>query len=83
MVWTGTPGSGDLTIPGEFTVASTHNILIGSGADIASGENVLAMANAPTAPVSLAALAGGVLYVQSGSLVYIGATGTVTSLAAL
>ena len=83
MVWTGTPGSGDLLIPGEFTVASTHNILIGSAADIASGQNVLAIANALTDPSSLAGLVGGVLFVHSGSLIYMGATGTVTSLAAL
>ena len=75
MVWTGTPGSGDLTMAGEFTVASTHNILIGSGADIASGENVLALANALTDPVSLAALEGGNLYVHSGDLRYIGPAG--------
>ena len=83
MTWVGTPGSGDLTIQGQFTVASVHSILIGSGADIASGENVLAIANAPTDPVSLGGLTGGVLYVHSGSLIYIGPTGTVTSLAAL
>ena len=83
MVWVGTPGSGDLTIAGEFTVASTHNILLGSAADAASGQNMVAIANALTDPSSLAGLVGGVLYVHSGSLIYMGATGTITSLAAL
>jgi len=83
MVYTGTPGSGDLTIDGNFKVSSNFNFLVGDNAVIASGQNVIAFANALTAPVSLAALVGGVLYVQSGSLIYIGGAGTVTSLAAL
>ena len=80
MVWTGTPGSGDLTMPGDFTVASTHNIHLGSDANAASGQNVLAMANAPTNPVSLAGLAGGVCYVQSGQLNFMDVDGITTLL---
>ena len=83
MAWPTIPGSGALTVDGDFQVASTHNVLVGEDANIASADNVFALGNAPTAPSSLGGLNGGVLYVQSGSLVYMGATGTITSLAAL
>ncbi len=82
MVWPTVPGTGGLTIEGEFTVASAHNILVGESADVASGQNVLALGNVVTAPSSLGGLNTGVVYVQSGALMFMGASGTVTSLAA-
>ncbi len=81
MVWPTTPGSGPLTIDGNMTVASLHNYNLGSLADASSGQIVFAMANVVSAPSSLAGLVGGVLYVQSGTLMYMGALGTVTSIA--
>jgi len=83
MAWPTIPGSGNLTIDGQFLVQSTHSILVGGGSNIASGQNVIAIANTLDAPNSLGGLTGGVLYVLSGSLIYMGATGTITSLAAL
>src|SRR3990167_1066686 len=83
MAWPTVPGSGGLTIDGDFRVASTHNILLGSAADAASAQNVLALANALTDPVSLGGQTSGKLYVHSGTLLYMSPTGNVVSIAAV
>lgn len=80
MSWVGHPGSGPVTFDGTIAVSS-GNWALGSGANIGSGDQVMAIANAVTVPVSLAALFGGVMYVQSGHLKYIGQLGTVTTVA--
>jgi hypothetical protein len=80
MSWPTIPGSGALTIDGSFTVSSAHNILLGERANIGSGANVLAIGNVQTNPASLG-FEGGILYVESGHLMYIGQLGTVTNVA--
>lgn len=80
MGWTGQPGSGEVGIDGNVTITASANLHVGSGALPGSGQVVIAMGEAVTIPASLAALdgAGGVLYVQSGALVFLGGKGTAT-----
>ena len=80
MVWQTAPGSGNLTIDGNFQTLSGNNILMGVSANVRSGQGVFAFGNVTTAPVSLAGV-GGVLYAQSGHLRYIGQLGTLTTIA--
>lgn len=81
MSWPTLPGSGALTIDGDFTVASAHNFLQGALANVASGQVVFALGNVTTAPSSLGGLEGGVFYVESGHFKYLGSQGTVTTVA--
>lgn len=81
MAWITVPGTGDLTVDGVFKTASHNNVEIGETTGPASGQNVLVFANAATAPVSLAGLVGGILFVQSGHLQYMGQHGTLTVVA--
>lgn len=66
-----------LSVTGDAT--TTDSVLIGSGADKASGARVVALQNA-TAPSGTPS-GGGVLYVEAGSLKFKGSSGTVTTLA--
>jgi len=81
MGWTGSPGSGALTVDGTVTLTASGSFLVGSGANVASGVGVLAIGNVHTVPSSLASLIGGVLYVQSGGLYFMGGRGQVTLVA--
>lgn len=81
MAWPTIPGSGDLTIDGSFKVASTQNILIGENSNIMSGQNVIAIGNAITAPSSLGSISGGTLYAENGHLFWLGSSGTLTNVA--
>ena len=76
----GQPGSGPWTIDGHVTITASSNLCVGSGSFASSGQLVIAMAEVITAPASLAALdgLGGVLYVQSGALHFLGGKGTDT-----
>lgn len=76
MAWPTTPGTGGLTIDG--VLQGITNLYIGSGGNVGSGQYVMAIANATTVPVSLAALAGVVLYARSGHLFALGQLGTLT-----
>jgi hypothetical protein len=63
-----------------FAVVSGTNLGIGTSTQFGSAEAVLAMANVSTAPSSLG-FAGGLLYVQSGHLWFLGTGGTLTQVA--
>jgi hypothetical protein len=68
-----------LTIP-TFAVVSGTNLGIGTSTQFGSGEAVMAIANVTTPPTSLG-FQGGILYVHSGALFFLGAGGDVTELA--
>jgi len=69
-----------LTTP-IFAVVSGTNLGIGTSSEFGSGQQVLSIANiTTTAPTSLGFF-GGILYVQSGHLFYLGAAGLVTQVA--
>lgn len=80
MVWATAVGSGPLEIDGDFTTPSAHNWFLGSGLAPQSGQRVIVMGNVETAPSSLASLVGGIIYVESGHLLYLGAGGTLTNI---
>ena len=65
---------------GHEPAVSPYAIGIGTSTSFGSAEAVLAMANVTTAPTSLG-FQGGILYVRSGHLWFLGAGGTVTQVA--
>ena len=68
-----------LTTP-IFAVVSGTNLGIGTSSEFGSGQQVLSLANVTTPPSSLGFF-GGIVYVQSGHLFYLGAAGLVTQVA--
>jgi hypothetical protein len=68
------------TTPTNFMDLKLRNVLAGGASDTGSGSGVIALANATTSPRTNPA-GGGVLYVEAGALMYLGASGTVTTIA--
>jgi hypothetical protein len=78
--------SGVLTI-NDGSTTTTHyrdlqlrNLQVNGANSLGGGVGVIALANATTSPTTNPA-GGGVLYVEAGALMYLGASGTVTTIA--